>query len=166
MTEVLFYHLERARCEELLPELLQKTLQRGWRSVVQFARPERLDEVSKAIWDWRDEAFIPHGTEADGFAGDQPVWLTSGDDAPNGAKVRFLLDGARCADPTGLEKLMVLFDGADEVAVNQARALWKEVVATPGLKAFYWRQGNDGRWVKQAEGGGTSAATDAGTQDA
>ena len=163
MTEVLFYHLERARCEELLPELLHKTLERGWRAVVQCAGPDRLDEISQAIWTWRDDAFIAHGCAADGHADQQPVWLTHGDDAPNGAKVRFLLDGARCADTGGLEKLMVLFDGADETAVSQARTLWKEVVATPGLKAFYWRQNNEGRWTKQAEGGGDTSPAGAGT---
>ena len=163
MTEVLFYHLERARSDELLPELLQKTLERGWRAVVQCAGPERLDGISHAIWAWRDEAFIAHGSASDGHADQQPVWLTHGDDAPNGAQVRFLLDGARCADTTGLEKLMVLFDGTDEESVSKARTLWKEVVATPGLKAFYWRQNNDGRWTKQAEGGSTVPKAEAET---
>jgi hypothetical protein len=35
MTEVLFYHLERASAQDVLPVLLLKTLERGWRAVVQ-----------------------------------------------------------------------------------------------------------------------------------
>ena len=34
MTEVLFYHLERARLEGVLPGLLEKSLERGWKAVV------------------------------------------------------------------------------------------------------------------------------------
>ena len=34
MTEILFYHLERAALESVLPGLLEKSLERGWKAVV------------------------------------------------------------------------------------------------------------------------------------
>jgi DNA polymerase-3 subunit chi len=40
MTEVLFYHLERASAQDVLPVLLLKTLERGWRAVVQVGRED------------------------------------------------------------------------------------------------------------------------------
>ena len=43
MTEVLFYHLERQPLERVLPNLLERTLERGWRAVVQCGDPERLE---------------------------------------------------------------------------------------------------------------------------
>ncbi|MGA7117695.1 MAG: DNA polymerase III subunit chi, partial [Hyphomicrobium sp.] len=39
-SEVLFYHLERQPLERVLPGLLEKTLQRGWRAVVQAGSAE------------------------------------------------------------------------------------------------------------------------------
>ena len=35
MTEVLFYHLEQRPLESVLPDLLQRSLERGWRAIVQ-----------------------------------------------------------------------------------------------------------------------------------
>jgi DNA polymerase-3 subunit chi len=50
MTELLFYHLTRRRLEQVLPELLEKTLQRGWRAVVKGGTPERIDDLNNVLW--------------------------------------------------------------------------------------------------------------------
>ena len=42
MTEVLFYHLQRQPLEAVLPTLLERSLERGWRAVVQATTDERL----------------------------------------------------------------------------------------------------------------------------
>jgi DNA polymerase-3 subunit chi len=162
MTEVLFYHLERASAGDVLPVLLLKTLERGWRAVVQVGSDDHLADLSTMLWSFRDDEFLPHGSADDGFAEHQPVWLTSGDDAPNGATVRFLIEGADCTDTNGLDRLIVMFEGRDEDALARARQKWKDVCATPGLTATYWQQDERGRWVKRAEGGqaGTQQGND------
>jgi DNA polymerase-3 subunit chi len=94
MPEVLFYHLQNQPLERVLPELLEKCLERQWRVVVQLGSEERRDALDAHLWTYRDEGFLPHGTTKDGNAAHQPVWLTTGDENPNGATVRFLADGA------------------------------------------------------------------------
>ena len=81
MTEVLFYHLERASLESVLPGLLEKTLEREQRAVVRAASTERVEALDARLWTYRDESFLPHAAAGDGAR--QPVWLTAGDDAPN-----------------------------------------------------------------------------------
>jgi DNA polymerase-3 subunit chi len=98
---------------------------------------------------WRDEAFIPHGTEQDGNGELQPIWLTDGDDNPNGAAVRFLVDGAAAASLDGLERAVYLFDGRDPAALATARARWSESLKA-GHEVTYWQQDEDGRWIKRA----------------
>ena len=49
MTEVLFYHLTQSRLEEALPDLLEKSLGRGWRVVVQFSSEERRDALAEIV---------------------------------------------------------------------------------------------------------------------
>ena len=93
MTEVLFYHLERRPLEQVLPQLLEKTLERGWRAVVQTGSEERAEALSQSLWTYRDEAFLPHGSAADGHEEMQPVFLTPEDVNPNGAQIRFFVDG-------------------------------------------------------------------------
>ena len=147
--EVLFYHLERSPIEIVLPQLLEKTLERGWRAVVQSGSAERLDALNETLWNYRAESFLPHGTAKDGFCELQPIFLTTGPDTPNGAAIRFLVDRADPASYVGFIRMVFLFDGADTEALSQARAQWKAAKAA-GCAATYWQQSAAGRWEKRA----------------
>src|SRR2546430_16967304 len=94
MTELLFYPLQRQPLEKVLPQLLEKSLERGWRVVVQTSSDERIDALDAHLWTYRDDNFLAHGTYRESEAAMQPVLLTINADNPNGANVRFLLDGA------------------------------------------------------------------------
>ncbi len=148
-TEVLFYHLERQPLEKVLPNLLEKTLERGWRAVVQSGSEERLDALDLVLWTYAEGSFLPHGTRKDGHPADQPIFLTTGDESPNGAGVRFLVDGAVPASLEGLVRAVFLFDGNDKDATDAARAQWQSLKAA-GHTITYWRQSPEGRWEKQA----------------
>ena len=99
MTEILFYHLHRQPLERVLPALIEKSLARGWRVVVQAASEERVEALDAHLWTFRDDSFLPHGTWREAEAGEQPILLTVRDDNPNGASVRFLIDGAPVPAP-------------------------------------------------------------------
>ena len=149
MTEILFYHLERASLENVLPGLLEKTLERGWRAVVRGGTKERVEALDRHLWTYRDDGFLPHGAAGEGA--DQPVWLTASDDAPNNPQILFLVDGAQAepASVSDLERCVMIFDGNDDDAVAAARVFWKETAAA-GHAATYWKQSVAGRWEKQA----------------
>ncbi len=149
MTEILFYHLERRPLEHVLPLLLEKTMERGWRAVVQAGSDERVEALSTHLWSYRDEAFLAHGSSGDGNEEMQPVFLTCEDVNPNGAQIRFFVDGADGDDFNGYERAVFMFDGHDPEAVSQARERWKAVKAA-GLEATYWQQSETGGWVKKA----------------
>lgn len=149
MTEVLFYHLESQPLEKILPSLLEKTLERGWRAVVQAGSEERLEALDLMLWTFRDDSFLPHGDRRLGHPGEQPVYLTTGEDAPNGAKVRFLVDGAVAPSLDGLVRAVYLFDGRDGEELARARAAW-QAARLSGHAVTYWRQNTEGRWEKMA----------------
>jgi DNA polymerase-3 subunit chi len=148
-TEVLFYQLERQPLDRILPGLLEKTLERGWRAVVQAGSKERLEALDALLWTFSEESFLPHGTASDGFANRQPVFLTLEDANPNGAQVRFYVDGAACAEFSGYERIVCLFDGRDEDARGVARQQWK-AARDSGAQVTYWQQNDRGRWEKKA----------------
>lgn len=147
--EVLFYHLEHQTLERVLPSLLEKTLSRGWRAVVQAGTEDRLEAIDLALWTYTDDSFLPHGMARAGHASEQPVYLTVGDETPNGAGVRFLVDGAVAAAFDGIERIVFLFDGRDPDAVTSARSQWKAAKAA-GCSVTYWQQAESGRWEKKA----------------
>lgn len=148
-TEVLFYHLEQQPLERVLPSLLERTLERGWRAVVQSGSQERLEALDLALWTYREDSFLPHGTRKDGHSEHQPVYLTTAADTPNGARVRFLVDGAIADSFSGFLRVVYLFDGHDPAAIDMARGQWR-AAKSAGCAVTYWQQDANGRWAKKS----------------
>ncbi len=149
MTEVLFYHLTESTLEEALPPLLEKSLERQWRVVVQAGSEERRDALDVHLWTWRDDSFLGHGTDREPHAAEQPILLCTGDANPNQAQVRFLVDGAAPADLMSYTRAVIMFDGHDAAQLDAARDQWKALKAA-GHEVTYWQQGPDRRWQKRA----------------
>ena len=148
MTEIRFYHLTRTTLEQALPELLEKTLARGWKAVVMAASPERVEALTQHLWTYRPDAFLPHGNAKDGNAALQPIWLTAEDERPNAAEVLFLTDGAESARLKEYQRVCEVFDGNDETALAAARRHWAAYKNDAHTLA-YWQQSETG-WAARA----------------
>lgn len=148
-SEVLFYQLDRQPLDQVLPSLVEKTLERGWRAVIQCGSQDRLEALDTVLWTFRDDSFVPHGTKADGDGARQPVFLTTGDDNPNQAGVRFLVDGADTETYSDYVRVVYLFDGRDKDAVAEARNGWRKAQGAD-CATTYWQQDETGRWQKKA----------------
>ncbi len=153
MTEVLFYHLTERPLEHTLPEILEKSLQRGWRVVVKGTARARLDMLDAHLWSYRADSFLPHGKDSEVNAAFQPIVLAVGDEWANNPQVLILVDGARQAPAAmgAFERVCILFDGNDPDRLSEAREDWK-AISSSGHKAIYWAQ-DGGKWVKKAEAG-------------
>ena len=149
MAEVLFYHLQHKPLEAVLPNLVAKSIDRGWRAVVQAVTEERLAALDDLLWTYSEESFLPHGTDREPQPESQPVLLTISTTNPNAAEVRFLVEGADLPEQiAGYERVVVLFDGDDAEAVTRAREQWREA-AKRGASVTYWQQDERGRWQKK-----------------
>ncbi|MBW9053078.1 DNA polymerase III subunit chi [Rhizobium mesosinicum] len=149
MTEILFYHLTESKLEDALPPLLDKSVERGWRVAVQMKDAERRDALDTHLWTYREDSFLPHGTDEGDFAGDQPVLLTISSDNSNAATVRFIIDGAEPPAIVDYERIVFMFDGYDQEQLEGARAQWKKLKGE-GHNLTYWQQTSEGRWEKKA----------------
>ena len=149
MPEIWFYHLVSQSLESALPILLERTLARGWRAVVEAPDEERIAALDSLLWTYSDESFLAHGGGGDADGEMQPIWLTCGPDNPNGAQVRFFVGGAalRAGGEGAYERLVLMFDGNDEEQVVAARDQWRRLKDS-GATLSYWRQDDDGRWTK------------------
>ena len=147
-TEVMFYHLERQTLEDVLPILLEKTLSRGWRAVVEVPDSERLEALDRHLRTFRDDSFLPHASERDDPGQRQPIWLTSGRTNPNGAEIRFLTHRADPSDVETYRRVVLLFSADDAEAVRHARGQWKPLKAA-GHACTYWQQTGSGGWEQK-----------------
>ncbi|MBW8724531.1 MAG: DNA polymerase III subunit chi [Inquilinus limosus] len=153
MAEIRFYHLTARTFEQTLPVLLDRTLQRGWRAVVRVGSEERAESVAGHLWTWSKEGFLPHGTKRDGFAEEQPVWITDQAENPNAAQVLFLGDGAESDGDGAFATVCDLFDGNDPEAVQAARGRWKRL-RDAGHTLVYYQQDEAGAWSEKQRVGG------------
>ncbi len=148
MAEVLFYHLTESTLEDALPGLLERSVERGWRAVVQTGTEDRRDALDQHLWTFRDDSFLAHATDREAHAAEQPILLTTGPDNGNGAQIRFMVDGASPPDLGGYERAVFLFDGHDDAQVTAARENWKAMKAA-GHDVTYWQQAGR-RWERKA----------------
>jgi DNA polymerase-3 subunit chi len=153
MIEIAFYHLTRRSLEQVLPNLLERSRTRGWRACVQATNERLLARLDDHLWSYRPESFLPHGTAADGAPESQPVYLTTGTDNPNGADVRFFIEGAAIApvlaEPASIPRAraVLLFEEADRTS---AREQWRELLPT-SHHLTYWQEDDNGKFEKKRE---------------
>lgn len=148
-TEIYFYQLELRSLDQVLPSLLERSLERGWRAAVQAGSEDRVEALNTLLWTYRDESFLPHGTARDGAPEAQPIYLTASEENPNAAQVRFLVDGAELGDASAYVRVVYVFDGRDSNAVERARAIWRSS-KDEGYAVSYWQQDERGRWQQKA----------------
>lgn len=149
MADVLFYHLTESTLEEALPPLLEKSVERGWKVVVQTGSEERRNALDAHLWTFRDDSFLGHGLDGDPRAADQPILLTISAGNANAASVRFLVDGAEPPPLDTYQRGVFMFDGHDQTQLELARAQWKRMKEA-GHSVTYWQQTDARRWERKA----------------
>ena len=151
MTDIGFYHLTRTPLERALPQILEKALASGKRTLVRAGSPERVAFLNTSLWTYDPASFLPHGTASDGTPADHPILLTASDGNANGAEILVLTDGAEASDLATFERCLEMFDGRDQAAVELARSHWRRY-KDDGFSLTYWQQSETGGWEKKAEG--------------
>ena len=148
MGNALFYHLTRSPAEQLLPVLIGKSLQAGWRVELRGTDPARMQRLDDHLW--RGDGFLPHGLAGGAHDPRQPVLLTvAGQAAANTPSCLMALDGVQ-VDPgecTDLQRCCIIFDGGDHAATARARDQWKALTGA-GVTAEYWSE-ESGRWERK-----------------
>jgi DNA polymerase-3 subunit chi len=150
MGEAYFYHLTRAPLEVTLATLLGKSLQAGWRVAVRGRTEDVLARLDAQLWLRPEDGFLPHGRAGGPHDAAQPVLLTTGA-AGNDPTCLVSVEGADVSaeDVAQMERVMVLFDGHDDAALQVARAQWKALTGA-GARAKYWSE-ESGKWEMKAQ---------------
>lgn len=143
-----FYHLEGSTIENVLPELLEKTLAKGWRALVKLPK-ENLTDMDDLLWTFRDDSFLPHGRDDEPMADWQPILLSAEMDDANGFDAVFLIGGAEIAQMDDVQRAMVMINGRSESDISRERGRWKRL-KDAGAELAYYQQNSRGAWEKKA----------------
>ena len=147
----MFYHLTRSPAEQLLPTLIGKSRQAGWRVELRGTDAARMARLDEALW--QGDGFLPHGLAGGPHDALQPVLLTvsgAGETAKGaGADCLIALDGAAVdpAECAPAQRVCIVFDGNDPTALDAARGQWRSLTGA-GVAAEYWSE-EGGRWERK-----------------
>ena len=142
-----FYHLEQTSLEAALPRLLEKSLANDWRVRLQFSDAAAMAAMDRYLWTYKDDSFLPDGTDDKPGADAHPILLTA-EARPADEDVVFLIGGAEPGEMTGVKRCITMVDSRDEQGRAIARARWK-AASDAGEAVSYWRQDDRGAWKKQ-----------------
>lgn len=145
--EYWFYHLSHGSLEAVLPQLLEKTLERGMTASVQFSSAERMAEMDIYLWTYRDDSFLPHGRDDQPGALEHPVRLGVDSDV-SGAQMVFLTGEAKLPEKTDAKRCITFIEDSDAAGRDVARARWAKLKGE-GADISYYQQGDGGRWIKR-----------------
>ena len=148
MTDISFYHLTSSTLDDALPKLLEKALQGGFKVIVRAASDLEAERLCHLLWTYDPDSFLPHGTVKDGSIEQQPIYITAGEENPNGAKLLVITNGLQLNDANGFDRVLDIFNGADEEQLAAARLRWKNYTVQ-GTGLAYIQQNSAGGWEKQ-----------------
>ena len=108
-----------------------------------------MEALNAVLWTYEQRSFLPHGSSADGRPEAQPVLLGQTQENLNAANVLVLVDGCSGSDIEAYDRVLDIFDGASQAAVEAARERWRSL-SEAGHELTYWQQGERGGWQKKA----------------
>jgi DNA polymerase-3 subunit chi len=108
--------------ERVIGAVALKALAEGQRMVIVAGDSALLDRLDKALWEYRPEAFLAHGKASEPHPDRQPLLLSPGCEAINGARVLALADGRWRPEAEAFDRVLLFFD---EQGRENARATWR-----------------------------------------
>jgi DNA polymerase-3 subunit chi len=145
MTEIGFYHLLTTSLEKALPQIVQKSYDRGWRALIIAADNEHIGEVDKLLWTFDPDSFLPHGIVGEDKEELQPILIAAEYLPKNNPDVIISLQDIVIEDAAKYQRIIDIFDGRSELAVKQARIRWKKYQEM-NLEMKYHKQNENGGW--------------------
>lgn len=150
MADIRFYHVTTQPLEQAVPALLAKAFAQGHKIVLMCSNAKDVARYDDVLWTARADGFLPHGTEKDGHAALQPLYLTTKPENPNNADMLALCNVHPVPENTdGFSLVCDFLDGQDNESIEAARERWK-AYKDAGHTVTYWQQGPQGGWEQKA----------------
>ena len=127
MTSIDFYFNAQDRLQ-VACRLAGKAYRAGKRVLIYAPDGEQAQRLDRLLWTWQALAFVPHCLAGDALAGETPVLIARGEEAPAPCEVLLNLSGATPPHFERFERLLevVSVDDADRKAARDRVAFYKQ----------------------------------------
>jgi len=131
----------------VLARIAERVTDGGGRLLVVAADPADRARIDASLWRVPGPSFLAHGAAGAADAAEQPILLSDGIAAANGARNVVLADGQWREEALGFDRCFHLFDDA---ATAGARDAWRALGGRDGVERRFWKQDEAGRWTQAA----------------
>lgn len=139
-----FYLLSSGTVDAVLARVAKSVKGAGERLLVVSDDAGQLAALDKALWEHFPEEFLAHGRAGESHETRQPLLLSSGCDATNGARHVAFADGVWRDEAFGFERAFLVFDNR---TLDAARGTWRMLGERDDIERHFWKQ-EGGRWVE------------------
>ncbi len=150
MTQIIFYSTAPFQVEKTLFTLLEKSLEKGNKSLLLFKDKEKCLSINEQLWTYKQNSFLPHISEDDQIYDniDIPVYLSTKNENPFKAELLFSIDGFLPDNIDHFERVIIIIDVNDELLNEKYKNYYLDINKNFEDIVFY-KSDDNGKWIEK-----------------
>ena len=150
MTQIIFYSTAPLQVEKTLFALLEKSLEKGNKSLLLFRDKEKCLSINEQLWTYKQNSFLPHISEDDQIYDDidVPVYLSTKNENPFKAELLFSIDGYLPDNIQNFERVIIIIDVNDELLNEKYKNYYLDINKNFEDIVFY-KSDDNGKWIEK-----------------
>ena len=150
MTQIIFYSTAPLQVEKTLFALLEKSLEKGNKSLLLFKDKEKCLSINEQLWTYKQNSFLPHISEDDQIYDnvDVPVYLSTKNENPFKAELLFSIDGFLPDNIDHFERVIIIIDVNDELLNEKYKNYYLDINKNFEDIVFY-KSDDNGKWIEK-----------------
>ena len=150
MTQIIFYSTAPLQVEKTLFALLEKSLEKGNKSLLLFKDKEKCLSINEQLWTYKQNSFLPHISEDDQIYDniDVPVYLSTKNENPFKAELLFSIDGFLPDNIDHFERVIIIIDVNDELLNEKYKNYYLDIYKNFEDIVFY-KSDDNGKWIEK-----------------
>ena len=150
MTQIIFYSTAPLQVEKTLFALLEKSLEKGNKSLLLFKDKEKCLSINEQLWTYKQNSFLPHISEDDQIYDniDVPVYLSTKNENPFKAELLFSIDGFLPDNIDHFERVIIIIDVNDELLNEKYKTYYLDINKNFEDIVFY-KSDDNGKWIEK-----------------
>ena len=150
MTQIIFYSTAPLQVEKTLFALLEKSLEKGNKSLLLFKDKEKCLSINEQLWTYKQNSFLPHISEDDQIYDniDVPVYLSTKNENPFKAELLFSIDGFLPDNIDHFERVIIIIDVNDELLNEKYKKYYLDINKNFEDIVFY-KSDDNGKWIEK-----------------
>jgi len=150
VTQIIFYSTAPLQVEKTLFALLEKSLEKGNKSLLLFKDKEKCLSINEQLWTYKQNSFLPHISEDDQIYDniDIPVYLSTKNENPFKAELLFSIDGFLPDNIDHFERVIIIIDVNDELLNEKYKNYYLDINKNFEDIVFY-KSDDNGKWIEK-----------------